>query len=284
MPELPETETIARDLHREVAGTRITGVAITRRDVIRGAAASRWNKRVAGTMVLACWRRAKMVVLVLDSRDRIVVQPRFTGALLLVPPALSTRGAEWHPPPAADPYVAVAFALEDGRALLYRDVRRLGTVALLSPAAWKAAEERLGVEPLDPALDTPRFSELLSASRRPIKARLMDQRVVAGIGNIYATEALWHAGIDPSRPARSISSGEAATLLVSLREILTASIAARGTTFRDYRDAHGERGNYAVQLRAYGRAGAPCVRCGRVLAGTSAIDGRMTVFCAWCQQ
>ena len=284
MPELPETETIARDLHREIAGAQIVGVTITRRDVIRGVPASLWSGRITGSTVLACWRRAKMVVLVLDNRDRIVVQPRFTGALLIAPPVVSQRSPTWKAPPVSDPYSAVAFDLADGRFLIYRDVRRLGTVALLSPASWKAAEEQLGVEPFDPALDADRFFEVLQGSGRPVKARLMDQRAVAGIGNIYATEALWHAGIDPSRPARALSRAESGTLLASLREILAASIAARGTTFRDYRDAYGERGNYAASLRAYGRAGQPCARCGRALAGTSAIDGRMTVFCAWCQR
>ena len=224
-----------------------------------------------------------MVLLVLDSRDRIVVQPRFTGSLLIHAPHVTRSLATAGTAP-ADPYTAVEFTLRDGRFLTYRDVRRLGTVALMSPAAWKVAEATLGVEPLDPALDEPRFLGLLSKSSRPIKARLMDQRVVAGIGNIYATEALWHAGIDPSRPARSVALSEATTLLASLREILSNAIAARGTTFRDYRDAHGGRGSYASQLRAYGRAGAPCVRCGRSLIGTNAIDGRMTVFCARCQR
>ena len=271
MPELPETETIARDLDRVLLGARIGGASITRADVLRGTTSAGFIRRVTGAIVAAVWRRAKVVVLNLDSGDRIAVQPRFTGSLLID----ATPG---------DPYAAVILSLSDGRTLTYRDVRRLGTVALLSPDAWAAVDAGLGPEPLDPALSASSFHGLLARSRQPIKVRLMDQRTVAGIGNIYATEALWHAGIDPSRPAQSLSAAEGVTLLASLREILTESIAARGTTFRDYRDPFGGRGGYAARLQAYGRAGEPCGRCGRTLTGTSAIDGRMTVFCAWCQR
>ena len=271
MPELPETETIARDLHHELRGARIRAAVVHSKDVLRGVAPPQLSKRLAGALVAAVWRRAKIVVIDLDTTDRLAVQPRFTGALLVDAPP-------------ADRYAVVTLSLADGRTLTYRDVRRLGTVALLRPDAWAALEAGLGPEPLDPALDGPGFSRLLAASRRPVKVRLMDQRALAGIGNIYATEALWRAGIDPSRPARSLSPAEGANLLRALREILSAAIAARGTTFRDYRDAYGGRGGYAALLQAYGRAGEPCARCGHPLAGTSAIDGRMTAFCAWCQR
>ena len=112
----------------------------------------------------------------------------------------------------------------------------------------------------------------------------MDQRVVAGIGNIYANEALWLAGIDPSRPARSLSEIEVAALHHAIRDVLERSIEARGTSFRDYRDASGRRGAFVEQLAAYGRAGAPCPSCGRPLVETHAIDGRSTVFCWSCQR
>ena len=271
VPELPETETIARDLDRELRGARISGASVRRADVLRGTTKRSLAARVTGAIVSTVWRRAKIVLLDLDSGDRIAVQPRFTGSLLIAAQP-------------NDPYTAVSFPLADGRTLTYRDVRRLGTVALLSPAEWAVAEAALGPEPLDPTLDAARFLALLVRSRRPVKARMMDQRAIAGIGNIYATEALWRAGIDPSRPANALSMSSAAALLRALRTILTASIAARGTTFRDYRDAYGGRGRYAARLRAYGCAGKPCRRCGRVLTGTNAIDGRMTVFCGGCQK
>ena len=112
----------------------------------------------------------------------------------------------------------------------------------------------------------------------------MDQRLIAGIGNIYANEALWRAGIDPSREARSISATETGRLHDEIVDVLNEAIAARGTSFRDYRDAKGERGSFAAALQAYGRAGRPCPRCGARLVGTHAIDGRSSVFCAHCQR
>jgi formamidopyrimidine-DNA glycosylase len=112
----------------------------------------------------------------------------------------------------------------------------------------------------------------------------MDQRRVAGVGNIYANEALWRAGIDPSRAAHSLDDAESQLLLRELRAVLRASIEARGTSFRDYRDARGQRGSFVEQLQAYGREGLPCFRCSRKLIGTHAIDGRSTVFCAHCQR
>lgn len=273
MPELPETETIARDLDAALRGVRIVRVTAPHADVLREVSAHALAARLAGEAFVRVWRRAKNVVLELDGGHRLVVQPRFTGALLLDPSATDD-----------DAYVAVRLALSGGRTLVYRDVRRLGTVALMSPTRWAAYEGALGPEPLDAAFDGAALVARIKGSRRPIKTVLMDQRAVAGIGNIYATEALWRAGVDPSRGADTLSPSEATTLVRELRSTLTASIAARGTTFRDYRDAKGERGAFAEQLQAYGRAGAPCTRCGARLASTMAIDGRTTVFCAWCQR
>jgi formamidopyrimidine-DNA glycosylase len=181
-------------------------------------------------------------------------------------------------------YAAVTFDLDDGRALHYRDVRRLGTVALMGPERFRAYTDALGVEPLDAAFTASHLSALLARSRAAIKKVLMDQRSIAGIGNIYANEALWRAQIDPSREARRVAPADAERLRDAIVAVLTAAIAARGTSFRDYRDASGGRGAFAGQLDAYGRAGQPCRRCGARLAGTHAVDGRSTVFCAHCQR
>jgi len=238
--------------------------------VLREVSARTLSRRVTGTTILRAWRRAKLVVLDLSGGDRLVVQPRFTGALLIN---------------ASDQkYVTVAFELDDGREVAYRDVRRLGTVALMTPKRFEAYTGALGVEPLDSAFTSALLCDLLSRSRQAVKKVLMDQRLIAGIGNIYANEALWRAGIDPSRQARSISATEAAKLWASIVDVLNEAIAARGTSFRDYRDAKGERGSFAAALAAYGRAGRECPRCGARLVGTHAIDGRATVFCAYCQR
>lgn len=275
MPELPETETIARDLDADVRGATICAVHVSKADVLREASSEEFARALSGGTITRVWRRAKLVILDVAPRWHMVVQPRFTGGLLIDHGTLAATELA---------YVAVTLQFKDTRLLHYRDVRRLGTVTLMSPTRLAAYIEALGVEPLDPALDDEAFSVLLRGSRRAIKIALMDQRVLAGVGNIYANEALWRAGIDPSREAFSLSRVEASALRVALVDVLTASIAARGTSFRDYRDARGERGQFVAQLAVYGRAGAQCLRCSRRLIGTHAVDGRNSVFCATCQR
>ena len=275
MPELPETETIARDLHSAIIGRRITAVDVSRPDVLREGSPEDLRARTAGRELTRAWRRAKLVVLDLDSEDRIVVQPRFTGALLLSRGPLPEHEA---------PYSTVRFALDDGRDLHYRDIRRLGTVALMGPSRFAQYSESLGIEPLDPTFTASHLSGILRGSRQALKKVLMDQRVLVGVGNIYANEACWRAGIDPSRAARSLSTHEAVALQAAIVGVLTDSIAARGTSFRDYRDASGGRGDFERSLAAYGRGGQPCLHCGARLVETHAIDGRSTVLCARCQK
>ncbi len=283
MPELPETETIARDLHEMVVGAVISGVIVPRPDVLREADAAGFERAVVGQPIRRVWRRAKLIVLDFDARPelasldpawRIVVQPRFTGGLVVDDGSLE---------PDERAYVCVSFTLADGRTVHYRDVRRLGTVALMDRRRFAEYSGALGLEPLDPATDDDAFSGCIRESRQAIKIALMDQKRLAGVGNIYANEALWRAGIDPSREACTLRSEELSLLRAELQTVLAASIAARGTSFRDYRDARGERGSFVEQLAAYGRAGEPCLRCGRRLVGTHAVDGRSTVFCAGCQ-
>ena len=274
MPELPETETIARDLDVRVRGARIQRVVVDRADVLREVRPDAFTRRLEGTTIERAWRRAKLVVLDLSTHDRIVVQPRFTGALLIDDGAL---------PDAERRYSTLRLELADGRALHYRDIRRLGTVALMSPARFEQYSATIGAEPLDPAFTAEHLSALLRGVRQAVKKVLMDQRRLAGVGNIYSNEALWRAGIDPSREARHVDAAESALLHEALGSVLRESIEARGTSFRDYRDASGERGGFAERLSVYGRAGEPCPRCGARLVGTHAIDGRSTVFCARCQ-
>ena len=275
MPELPETETIARDLNRAISGARIISVDVDRADVLREVNARQLAKRVTGVVIDRAWRRAKLVVLDLSSGDRLVVQPRFTGALLIDDGSLSRELRE---------YSTMRFALGDGRKLHYRDVRRLGTVALMNPTRFDEYTSALGIEPLDPAFTGNHLSLLLRGSRQAVKKVLMDQRALAGVGNIYANEALWRAGIDPSRAADRVGVDEAIALRDAIVVVLSESIALRGTSFRDYRDATGGRGGFVERLQAYGREGQPCARCGRRLIGTHAIDGRTTVLCANCQK
>jgi len=275
VPELPETETIARDLDRALSGSMIVGVSVPRADVLREVSAASLSRRTLGTRIERSYRRAKAVVIALDTGARIVVQPRFTGALLIDDGSL---------PPDALRYVTVSFALDDSRTLAYRDIRRLGTLALMTPRRFEKFDAALGPEPLDPAFTAEHLSGILRDSRQAVKKLLMDQRRIAGVGNIYANEALWRAGIDPSRSSRSIDDEGARALHLGITGVLREAVEARGTSFRDYRDASGARGRFSERLAVYGRGGLPCPRCGAALVDTSAIDGRTTVLCAWCQR
>jgi formamidopyrimidine-DNA glycosylase len=274
VPELPETETIARDLQAAIGGATIDEVRVTHGDVLREITPRMLAKRVVGATITRCWRRAKLVVIDLSTSDRIVVQPRFTGALLIDDGRLDEAHRK---------YSTVAFRLADGRVLHYRDIRRLGTVTLMSPNRFAAYTAALGIEPLESSFTVEHLSARIRGSRQAIKKVLMDQKAIAGIGNIYANEGLWRAGIDPSRSAATLTPSETARLRDSLVAVLTESIEARGTSFRDYRDASGRRGSFAERLSVYGRGGEPCRRCGHRLIDTHAIDGRTTVLCAHCQ-
>ncbi len=274
MPELPETETIARDLNEAIAGATIVSVQVTKPDVLREVSKRTFARRLKGARILRSWRRAKLIVTDLSTGERLVVQPRFTGAMIV---------EEATTDPGLLAYSTMRMQLDDGRALHYCDVRRLGTVALMNQRRFAEYTGALGKEPLDPSFTPSQLSGVLRGSSQPVKKVLMDQRKIAGIGNIYANEALWLAGIDPSRAANSIGTDIIERLHREIVDVLTRSIAARGTSFRDYRDAKGERGRFVEQLKAYGRGGKPCMRCGTALILTHEVDGRATVICTRCQ-
>ncbi len=274
MPELPETETIARDLDGAIRGRKIKKVSVRKADVLREVSARSIAKRLRDATIIRSWRRAKLVVIDLDTGDRIVVQPRFTGALLIDDGTFT--GSELN-------YSTLRLDLDDGRALHYADVRRLGTVALMDADRFEEYSGKLGIEPLDRAFTAAHLSAVLGATSQPVKKVLMEQRKIAGIGNIYANEALWRARIDPSRPGASVTFEQASLLRDSIVAVLGEAIEARGTSFRDYRDARGKRGTFVEKLEAYGRGGLPCRRCGSKLVSTHAVDGRATTMCVKCQ-
>jgi len=274
VPELPEVETVARDLQRRISGSRIAAVEVSKADVLRVAGPRALAKRTTGATIVRAWRRAKLVILDLSTSDRLVVSLRFTGALLVDDGSLSDEDRR---------YSTVRWRLTDGRTLHYREVRRLGTVSLMTPRQFEAYVGALGVEPLEPAFTPAHLFALLRGSRQAVKKRIMDQRAVVGIGNIYANEALWGARIDPSRAARSVSRDESDLLHTAIVDVLRSALDSRGTSFRDYRDSAGERGGFGSRLKVYGREGRPCPRCGKRLVGTHAVDGRATVLCVHCQ-
>ncbi len=273
MPELPEVETIVRDLRPRVVGRTLDQVSLSHADVLRGTTRARLLRGLRGAMVRGIHRRAKHAVFDLGER-RFVVQPGMTGSLVVHDRPLTADERR---------YAVLSAELDDGRRLVYRDVRRLGTLLLLDERGWRAYDEAIGPEPLDPGFTPDRLAETLQRSRQAVKKVIMDQRHLAGVGNIYANEALFAARIDPSRPANRVSRDEARRLHGEIVRILQAAIASSGTTFRDYRTGTGEAGNFQLELFVYGREGERCKVCGTRLAGTHAIDARITVLCHRCQ-
>ncbi len=273
MPELPEVETIVRDIRPALLGRRLERVSLSHDDVLRGVTRRRLVRGLTGATVHGVSRRAKHAVLDLGDR-RLVVQPGMTGSLIVHERPLS---------PDQRRYAVLRAALDDGRELVYRDVRRLGTLLLLDAKAWTRYDAAIGPEPLADDFTPERLGRSLGRSRQAVKKVLMDQKHLAGVGNIYANEALFASGIDPSKPADKLTATDHTRLHREIRRILQAAIISKGSTVRDYRTGTGQEGNFQLDLLVYGREGEPCRRCGTHLAGTHEIDARTTVFCYRCQ-
>lgn len=248
---------------------------LKRTDVLRKVSRRRLLGTIARNTVRSVSRRAKHVVMLFETGDRLIIQPRMTGTLVIREGRL--RPADRH-------YAVLAARIDGGGTLLYRDVRRLGTIWLLDEKGWSSYTGRIGPEPLEKGFDAGTLAERLCGTRQAVKRALMDQRRVAGVGNIYANEALFRARIAPSRPADRLCQAEVVSLWQAVRSVLEEAIARGGTTVRDYRKATGEPGEYQHSLLVYGRGGEPCVRCGAPLEITHEIDGRATTFCRHCQR
>jgi formamidopyrimidine-DNA glycosylase len=275
VPELPEVETIVRDVAPRLVGRRIRTARLTKSDVLRSVSRRRLVETLTGNTVVHAHRRAKHAVFLLKSGHRLVVQPRMTGSLIVYDRPLTVEEAR---------YAVLTCTLVGGHHFVYRDVRRLGTVWLLDERGWASYTARIGPEPLEPDFTVDRFALALAGTRAAVKKAIMDQRRLAGVGNIYANEALFDAGIDPSRPANRLTPDELRDLHTAILDVLRRALAASGTTVRDYRTGTGEPGNFQLELKVYDRGGEPCVRCSHRLVTTHAIDLRQTTLCAFCQR
>ena len=277
MPELPEVETIVRELAPRLEGFRVARVQLNKTDVLRRVSKARLIKTLRGNTIEQITRRAKHAVFRLSSGHRMIIQPRMTGSLVVHerPLPLTRDQAK---------YAVLICTLNDGRRFVYRDVRRLGTIWLLDEKGWKAYTGRIGPEPLEETFTPFVFADRLKGTRTAVKKAIMDQRRLAGVGNIYANEALFDARLDPSKPTNQLSLEEFARLHAAIVDVLQRALASSGTTLRDYRTATGERGNFQLELRVYGRGGEKCVQCGKKLVTTHTIDMRATTFCPKCQR
>jgi formamidopyrimidine-DNA glycosylase len=278
MPELPEAETIVRGLRPSIVGRVIEATEVLHADVLREPR-RRFASRVKGRRITAVERRGKNVLLLLDAARIVAVNLGMTGRLL----PTAGQGAVPSPTgasPAGHP--AVRFRLDDGETLVFDDTRRFGTVECLDADEWEVRSERMGPEPLHPTFSGEDLWDRLRQSRSPMRSWLLDQRKIAGIGNIYASEALFLAGIHPQRLARDVSRDEAKALHRGIRRVLRKAIESGGTTLRDYRTANGEEGRYAKRLLVYGRDGEACSSC-RTEIQRVVFGGRSAFFCPSCQ-
>lgn len=274
MPELPEVETIVADLRPHLVGRTITRCELAFPTIVRYPEPEQFIDGVAGMRIESLERRGKYILFHLQADVVLVVHLGMTGQLRLLDPVTPL-----------EKHTHAVFFLDDGRQLRYRDPRRFGRLLLGTAEALLAAKKmpRLGPEPIDPEFAAEELYQRLKRRRAPLKAVLLDQGAVAGVGNIYADESLHRAGLRPTRIANTVSRKSAQRLHESLRDSLAIAIANRGSSVDTYRDAWGEIGGQQEQLLVYGRGGEPCFTCGRPLSSVR-IAGRTTVFCRHCQR
>ena len=268
MPELPEVETIVRGLAPLLSGRRIQRLRAARRPpVFEGSSLP--PRSVAGRTIQAVSRTGKFIILDLGDDVRLAVHLRMTGNLIY------RRAAGMLP------YTRATFELDDGARLIFADVRKFGRMRVFRGDPRAALG--VGLDPFSAELDARSFADLVRGRQTPVKTWLLDQRRIAGVGNIYACESLFHARLRPKRRVGKLSSAEREKLLDALRRVLRKAIRHRGSSVDDYVDAEGMEGDFQKQLSVYGRAGMPCRRCGtpirRIVLGQ-----RGTFYCPVCQR
>ena len=282
MPELPEVETVVRDLARLVTGATITSANVFRERNLATPDAPSFTDAVRGRCILGTRRRAKWIIVELSGGILLLVHLRMTGQLLVLPAATER-----------DPYIRLSLTLDDGRELRFRDVRAFGRVALVAQRSDGEAASSLdpnspplladhGVEPLAAAFTADALRSLIAHRGTRIKSLLLDQRCIVGIGNIYADEALWRAKIHPLTPASQLRHAQLDALHLAIVGVLNEAVAARGSSINDYTAPDGD-GEMQERLDVYQRTGEPCHRCGAAIQ-RSVVGGRGTHVCRTCQR
>ncbi|HEU5065704.1 MAG TPA: bifunctional DNA-formamidopyrimidine glycosylase/DNA-(apurinic or apyrimidinic site) lyase [Gaiellaceae bacterium] len=273
MPELPEVETIRVGLEPHLVGRTFDEVEIDDPRLTRPFDPREVAAQLVGERVQSLDRRGKYLVVRFESGRVLLIHLRMTGSLLLLRDGTA----------ADDPYCRAVVKLDNGSDVAYRDVRRFGTWLLLQPGELEPyLAERIGAEPLGRSLSARSLADRIARRRAPLKALVLDQRLFAGVGNIYADEALWWARLHPLRPGNELTADELGSLVKAIRRALRLGIARQGATLRDYRAADGGRGSMQTEFRVYGREGEPCTRCGHGIEKTR-VAGRGTWYCPGCQ-
>lgn len=284
MPELPEVETVVRDLRAEVAGRRLLDVRLTLDRLVRFPDARTFAEGLRGARITDVRRRGKYILCPLEregvsgtagDEDELVVHLGMTGHLEVRQPDAPAR-----------PHTHLRSALDDGRELRFADARQFGRLLLGPRRVLESvrALPRLGVEPLSPEFTASALDAVLRATRRSVKAALLDQRGVAGMGNIYVDEACFLARVRPGRRCSTLTRRERAALHEAIVAVLETAVRNRGSSIDDYRDIWDAKGGHQERLLAYGRSGQPCLRCGHPALRRGIVGGRGTAWCPACQR
>jgi len=286
MPELPEVETIARDLSPRLVNLKISQVRVLVGRLVN-LPVRQWEKRLIGKKIKKVWRRGKHIIFDLSDGEHLVIHLKMTGQLIwrgrraLVVGGHPIVGVGQKLP---NRFSRVVFAFSDGSRLFFNDVRKFGWLKILSTDDLQTLLAKLGPEPLAGGLTAARLHELLAGKARSrLKTALLDQSKMAGLGNIYVDEVLFASHLRPDRPVASVKPTEWLALAAAIKRVLRLAIKHRGTSFSDYRDAQGEKGNFLKYLQVYGRSGQNCRHCGRPLNKTK-LNGRGTHWCERCQK
>jgi len=278
MPELPEVETVRRGLAPALEGRRFEHVEITDPRLTRPHDPLEVALELEGERVTKVDRRGKYLIVRFESGRALLIHLRMTGSLRHA--KAEEHGLEQLP---ADPHRHAVVTLDDGSDVAYRDVRRFGTWLLLEPSDVDTyIDTRVGKEPLEAAYKAKHLAEKLATRRAPIKAAILDQRTVAGVGNIYADEALWRAQVHPLTPANELTADEVKAVHKGIRASLQAGVRRQGSTLRDYQLPDGSSGSAQDRFKVYGRGGLPCERCGTPIDKIR-VAGRGTWYCPNCQ-
>ncbi|MFL6201158.1 MAG: bifunctional DNA-formamidopyrimidine glycosylase/DNA-(apurinic or apyrimidinic site) lyase [Thermoanaerobaculia bacterium] len=274
MPELPEVEVLRRSLEPRILGDRISRVEVRNAAMREPVSRAALSKRTAGRQIAALRRRAKYLLIDLEGGQTLVVHLGMSGRLTVVPAAEPL-----------EPHEHVAFFLDSGRRLRLRDPRRFGLVFAVKTSEIPSDPHfsHLGIEPLEPGFDGNFLARGAAGRRGPVKSFLMDARIVVGLGNIYATEALFRSGIHPNRSVARISAARWERVAESSVAVLSQAIAQGGTTLNDFADGEGNSGYFQVSLGVYGREGEPCPACGTPIRRIVQA-GRSSFYCHRCQR
>jgi formamidopyrimidine-DNA glycosylase len=287
MPELPEVETVARQLEPELEGRRIERLEVLDARWCRPVPPAELEAAVSGRVIEGLGRRGKYLLLALDGAQTLVMHLRMTGNLVLVEggekldPSEGMRLYEGERS-ASERHLRARFLLDDGRELWFTDPRRFGEAFLIDDAGLPARFERLGVEPLSAEFTSEALGELAAGRTAPLKSFLLDQSRIAGIGNIYADEALYRARLHPLSPAGSMRPEHHEALRDGIVAALEAGLERGGASIDDYRDGRGERGTMQDEFLVHTREGEPCPSCGGPIARI-VVGGRSTYYCPSCQ-